>query len=290
MDDGMPPLWQSWIASLMEAHILRKWSCIPSCYPSVLEWQEMVAKIYTRRSSAASRELKWWEGSRPGRSKGFLSTSSSAVFLLPRMGTKWEGDWLTGTFLNLLSHGDLPSAKEHLLFLPCWGEQVKLLSVLYLLPAECSGRSCGLPGEWVNRIISSAPPHNCSAGMSHQEQGWESQQCLPGCSACAAPRGTQVSLCQSSCRAHYREKNTFVLFHGELVHGKSMQVFPLILGIPVCVHVYVLIKCDGQYFTQQCYIKLSLNLTAGWLYYMQIKKSLCILHKTLLWKMIPGVM
>lgn len=32
-----------------------------------------MAKIYTHRSSAASGELRWWEGSRPERSKDFLS-------------------------------------------------------------------------------------------------------------------------------------------------------------------------------------------------------------------------
>lgn len=66
-------------------------------------------------------------------------------------------------------------------------------------------------------------------------------------------------------------KHTFVLFYGELVHGKSMQIFPLILEISACVHVYVLTKYDGQYFTQQCYMKLSLYMTPGQLYLMQTK-------------------
>lgn len=39
----------------------------------MLERQEVMAKIYVHRSSAASGELRWWEGSRPGRSKDFLS-------------------------------------------------------------------------------------------------------------------------------------------------------------------------------------------------------------------------
>lgn len=30
--------------------ILRKWSCIPGCYPSMLERQEVMAEIYKRRS------------------------------------------------------------------------------------------------------------------------------------------------------------------------------------------------------------------------------------------------
>lgn len=41
-------------------------------------------------------------------------------------------------------------------------------------------------------------------------------------------------------------KNTFVLFYGEFVHEKSLQIFPLILEVSAFVPVYVLTKYDGQ--------------------------------------------
>lgn len=69
-----------------------------------------------------------------------------------------------------------------------------LLPLLYLLPAECSGCSCGLPGEWVNRIISSAPPHNCSGGMSHQEQAGISAVCAWLQCLCSTKANTGISV------------------------------------------------------------------------------------------------
>lgn len=71
-----------------------------------------MAKIYThRRSSAASGELRWWEGSRPGRSKGFLNHQLINWVLASKDGDRESGKgarW--DLFLNLLSRGDLPSA------------------------------------------------------------------------------------------------------------------------------------------------------------------------------------
>lgn len=91
--------------------ILKKRSCIPGHYPSTLERQEVMAKIYIDRSSAASGELRWWEGSRPGRSKDFLNHQLINWVLASKdknresgKGARWD------LFLNLLSHGDLPSA------------------------------------------------------------------------------------------------------------------------------------------------------------------------------------
>lgn len=79
-----------------------------------------MAKIYTHRSSAASGEMRWWEGSRPGRSKDFLSHQLINWVLASEerdresgKGAHWD------LFLNLLSHRDLPSAYVKCLLLPC---------------------------------------------------------------------------------------------------------------------------------------------------------------------------
>lgn len=76
---------------------------------------------------------------------------------------------------------------------------------------------------------------------------------------CSTKGNTGISV-PELLQATLQEKNTLVLFYGDLVHGKSMKTFPLILGISACLCIYVLTKYDGQYFTQQCYIKISLNM------------------------------
>lgn len=80
-----------------------------------------------------------------------------------------------------------------------------------------------------------------------------------------------------------QEKNICLILWGTCAWKVHADISTDFGNICLCVCVYVLTKHDGQYFTQQCYTKLSLNMTAGWLYYMQTKKSLWILLKTFLW-------
>lgn len=92
--------------------ILRKRCCIPGHHPSMLERQEVMAKIYVHRSSAASGELRWWEGSRPGRSKDFLSHQDHQ--LGPCLHGWGQIEWEEGS-LGPLSQPPLP-----------WGSSISL--------------------------------------------------------------------------------------------------------------------------------------------------------------------
>lgn len=126
--------------------------------------------------------------------------------------------------------------------------------------------------------------------MSHQEQAGNLSNVSAWLQGSCSTKGSTWYLPARAPAGHTIGKNTFVLFYGELEHTKSMQIFPLILEISACVHVYVLTKHDGQYFTQQCHIKLFPNMTAGWLYYMQTKIPCGYYARPFCGKMIPGVM
>lgn len=176
--------------------------------------------------------------------RSFWATSSLAVFLLPGMGTKWEGDWHTGTTFSTSSPmGIFHQPKCLSYFCPaeekCAVPSQTLPPLLYLLPAECSGCSCGLPGEWVNRIISSAPLHNCWAGMSHQEQaGNLSNVCLAA--VLVQHQGEHRYLCARTPAGHTTGKKTHLsYFMGISCMGSPWRHFHWFWEyLLVCVYMY----------------------------------------------------
>jgi len=85
-------------------------------------WQEVMAKIYTHRSSAASGELRWLEGSRPGRSKDFSSHQFFNWVLVSKDGTESMGRVCTGTSFSTSSPVEIFHQAGGVLLLPCWDE------------------------------------------------------------------------------------------------------------------------------------------------------------------------